>query len=447
MLRKAVLLFAIAVAGWCRLSAYDPIDTVWTIQREYSFSYYDVSPDDRYVVAVLPGSNGHYYGPLLYDAESGSFIREMEGWKSELYTGLLFSPDSRYVITSGIGHRGIAVFDTESGQFIREINNSGDVLSIGNYSFSPTGDTLLYLRTKYKTSEWDNNHSIMFVDFETGDSLFERSVFFEEGYLPEKITYSPRGDQVLYQFEYADYFYIDYLNTNTRTKYTIDCLGMYIGSVNYSPDGSKIIISGEHGLIEIINSSDRSLIKSLYMLGDSSEHYYCGDAILMNRNDYMVYYYQHSIDLDIIGYGTYIFNYTDSSAFKYYKFSGLNLKVSSDDQYIYNNSRRMIKIRIDWTPQSYYDPGAGKGEKSKTVVKPNPVSGKAALSLSNLAPEACEIELYDTQGRLVRKLFSGTPEGETMDLEFDTGGLTAGSYLCTIVLKSGKKTVKFIIEE
>jgi len=442
MLRKAVLILLLIIAGWCRLSAYDPIDTVWTIQRANSFSYYDVSPDDRYVVAVLPGSNGDCFSPLLFDAESGAFIREMEGWTAESYGKVLFSPDSRYVLTTGQGHRGIAVFDTESGQFIREINNSGDVLSIGNYSFSPTGDTLLYLRTKYKTSEWDNNHSIMFVDFETGDSLFERSVFFEEGYLPEKITYSPRGDQVLYQFEYADYFYIDYLNPKSRMKYTIDCLGMNIGSVNYSPDGSKIIICGEHGLIEIINSSNGGVIKRLYMLGDSVNYYLC-NAMLMNRNDYMIYYYQHGIDQ-----GTYIFNYTDSSAFKYYEFSGFHLIVSSDDQYIYKMyDEKINKFRIDWTQQSYYDPGAGKGEKSKTVVKPNPISGKAALSLTNLMPEACEIELYDTQGRLVRKLFSGTPEGETMDLEFDTGGLTAGSYLCTIVSKSGTRTVKFVVEE
>ncbi len=453
MLRKAVLLFVVAVAGWCRLSAYDPVDTVWTFYYPYGIEYFDLSPDEKYVITATQNSSGSEpFQPRLYDAESGEFIRELTGWGATVYETIKFTKDSLHAMTAYNGFA-FAEFNVEDGLLSREFTINNLIYSGNEYCFSPSGDTLAYLCFKIQENPDDPSVLLYLLNYKTGNSLDSLELFLDEdGYLPTRMIYSPAGDQIiLYGFTLSKNYYIVNLDSNYKmVKMTLQNADMVsqISGVDYSPDGSKIAVCGDHGIIDIINSNDRSLIKKLDMSGDGY-HYYCDNVKFTHRDNYILfnYIYFNPEEEDTSG-GFWIFNYSDSTEFKIINTCvSEDCIISDDDQFVYTNMGGILKFRIDWTPQSYYDPGAGKGEKSKTVVKPNPVSGKAALSLSNLTPEACEIELYDTQGRLVRKLFSGTPEGETMDLEFDTGGLTAGSYLCTVVSKSGKKTVKFIIEE
>lgn len=78
-------------------------------------------------------------------------------------------------------------------------------------------------------------------------------------------------------------------------------------------------------------------------------------------------------------------------------------------------------------------------------ISPIPVSNKATLYFNLKASEEITIDLYDTQGRKVKRLLSEKRAGGDNRLEFNTDDLTNGVYHCVIKAGGNSATENFVV--
>ncbi len=402
----------------------DPVDTVWTITSYDGFDDFTISPDGRYVAAFTNGSVGNYHKPAIYDAESGTFTKFLDGWESISYYGACFSPDSRYLAVGGLNSNGLVVWDVDSNVIVRNLVFDVSASTTVYPSFSPTGDTVIC----------SVKNNLVLFDFNTGEVLNSMKLYKAPG----KITYSPRGDKILIMPYYGDKYYLVNIDTNLRYK-EIKFVkeGEYdeIYSLRFSPDGSKISSCHASGPARIINTDDTSLVKSIFF---ESVLNICENVIFTNQNDLVLISIASNDTANVL-----LYDYQNIDVLKTYNIYGRNMNLSNDGQYLFYEAWGDIyKLQLDWTQGMFYRGGGG----NEQTVRPNPLNNKGTLSLTGLASEPCEIEIFESGGRHIRKIFAGTPESDRMELEFDTSELPKGAYFCTIKSKSGSKAVKFIVE-
>jgi Tol biopolymer transport system component len=425
MFKKMLFLFALLLPALTvnLFAALDPVDTVWSFRSENGIKSFTVSPDGRYVAVLTNGFNGKNFKPTIYDAESGTFTKELEGWVSMTYTGACFSPDSRYLAVCGLDDC-VNIWDVDSNIIFKKIIYEPYANYTSNVSFSPTGDTIVFCSRSH----------VILMDFNTGELISDALKLGQ----PDKIVYSPRGDKILVLPPHSDkYYLIDLDSMNWYKTIKFVNIGEFdeIYGVSFSPDGTKIVSNHTDGLVYIINSDDTSLVNRI------SFYWYlknCGPVFFTNRENYLISRLTNNDTSNIL-----IFNYSDSTVYKRYNLDGDDLQISGDDLYLYLHFGPFLtKIMLDWTQGIFYNGGTG----NEQTVKPNPISNKGILSLTALTSEPCEIDIYEPGGRHIRKLYSGMPDSDSMELEFDASGMTKGVYFCTIKSKSSNKTVKFIVE-
>ncbi|RDV16716.1 T9SS C-terminal target domain-containing protein [Pontibacter diazotrophicus] len=79
---------------------------------------------------------------------------------------------------------------------------------------------------------------------------------------------------------------------------------------------------------------------------------------------------------------------------------------------------------------------------------PNPFTTDATVQFTLTASEEVSLDLYDIQGRLVRRLYQGTAEANaTRSFELTAEGLTRGVYIIRLVTGSKVLTQKIVLEK
>jgi hypothetical protein len=84
-------------------------------------------------------------------------------------------------------------------------------------------------------------------------------------------------------------------------------------------------------------------------------------------------------------------------------------------------------------------------EDESIIIFPNPSSESHTLQLNGYNNQHIVIDMYDMQGRLVKRVFEGKV-GVAEDLIVDVSHLGAGMYLYKIVTESAKTSIKFVKE-
>jgi hypothetical protein len=75
---------------------------------------------------------------------------------------------------------------------------------------------------------------------------------------------------------------------------------------------------------------------------------------------------------------------------------------------------------------------------SVTGLYPNPLSDRATILISVPSDQHLWIDLFDTLGKLVRRVHNGiVPAGGTQQFELDASGIPAGAYVMTVSSNSG----------
>jgi WD40 repeat protein len=318
MFRKMVLLLVIMLSGSRLLYCYDPIDTVWcNITTVQSISHYQLSPDNNYLIVVGDHNEDEPYYPHLYDTESGTLIKEFEGWCPKYYTGVCFSPDSRYIVATGTMTNKAVSWDVETGQIYREFIYSKNASSTSCLAFSPSGDTLVF----------ESNAMLIFWNFSNGEVL-DSFLLYQELNEVNKIVYSPIGDKIVLQVYGKNYFFLLDLNDPIHYKKIANHNDRII-SINFSGDGTKIISTDAGGKVYIVNSVDTSIFKYFDLSG-----YYdvCQDAIMNNSNDFLIAtgIYWGTNDGSLL-----IIDLVDYSVIKNYYTQSTRCILSTDEEYLY----------------------------------------------------------------------------------------------------------------
>ncbi|RZK98927.1 MAG: T9SS type A sorting domain-containing protein, partial [Hymenobacter sp.] len=91
---------------------------------------------------------------------------------------------------------------------------------------------------------------------------------------------------------------------------------------------------------------------------------------------------------------------------------------------------------------------ANPGTEAALTVYPNPFSGEASLGFTLPEAGAATLELYDSQNRLVRRLYSGAVEaGQARQVTLAGAGLPAGFYLVRLVTSNTVLTQRLVKAE
>jgi hypothetical protein len=80
------------------------------------------------------------------------------------------------------------------------------------------------------------------------------------------------------------------------------------------------------------------------------------------------------------------------------------------------------------------------------LVNPNPASENATLTFTLSENVFTDIGLYNSQGKLVRKIFNGTHAVGTYTISFSVKGLCPGEYHCILTTPSGKTSRTLIVK-
>lgn len=434
MFKKMLFLILLLPAlGQC-LKAYDPVDTVWRFHPEGSgLKYYAVSPNGKYV-AVAQNNSNPSYNPKLYDAESGTFITELEGWNTEQYNGICFSPDSRYLAVSGFGNR-VVVWDIDSNRIDRVFIYDSLSYITSNVLFSPTGDTIIFHNV---SKSWEKTSYIVFKDFQTGENIKVLDYNYKYG-VPINIYLSPDSKKLIV-LPLGNFYYLKDIDSLENWK-IISFNEYWITGVDFSSDGSKIVSCDSRGNVKIINSTDTSIIKSISFSPNNEDYSSCGTLIFARQDDYLILFVGNQIYPEI--YGLYLFNPYDSTILRNYHIFGDDFQLSNDELYLYfSDSFYIYKIALDWIQSIFYK----EDTDAEYIIRPNPVNGNGTLRLDKLNAERTGISLHDSEGRLIKKLYEGIPGADTLELDFNTSGLSKGAYYCTVSTGSSKKVIKVIVE-
>jgi WD40 repeat protein len=425
MFKKMLFLLLVLFAGTSSLFAGDPVDTVWSVRIQEGVRYYKLSPDNRYIAVVPENTLSSPKKIKLLDPETGELIREIDGWEPYDYTDLDFSPDSRYLAIGGSGNR-IVVWDLDSNRVEKELIYDSTAKDAFCGRFSPTGDTIVFI----------SKGKIIFMDFHTNEVLqeFESPLDFK-GYVIDA-KYSPAGNKIAWRFWAHNYIFMyDILLGQwlkiTKNKYNVN-------DINFSNDGSKLIFCDDTSSVYILNTADTSLAHYL----NFSEYWDVCKANIFSNNDSTLIISGWNWGMTE-AFNILVINYYDSLILKNFDIWGTNFQVPGNNNFLFFSSTPYLtKIGLDWTQGIIFKDESG----SKFTIKPNPLNGKGTLLLDNFNSEHSVISLYDTNGKLIRKLFDGVPGGNSFELEFDTSGISKGMYYCTVNTGSARKVIKLIVE-
>jgi hypothetical protein len=83
---------------------------------------------------------------------------------------------------------------------------------------------------------------------------------------------------------------------------------------------------------------------------------------------------------------------------------------------------------------------------SQLVAAPNPFSHQTTLTFSVAQSDRVSLDLYNAQGKLVKKLFEGQAEaGQVYHFDVDAHRLDQSLYISRLVTSTGVKTVKLVV--
>ncbi len=333
---------------------------------------------------------------------------------------------------SGSGNK-VVVWDIETKSIYKEFIHDSFESTTSNVCFSPSGDTIIYSASK--GTVLDTKYYIFIYNFNTGQLLKKLDYIYSEGY-PEEIQYSPAGNKLAIIPSSKNHFFLMDIDSMDKWK-KVEYEDYQTPWVEFSPDGSKIVVcSGAN--VFILNTADTSLISHI----DFSNDWLGCSAIFTSQEGYLLILGVDDSDGDL-DFSLYIYNYLDSVAIKSYYLLGGSFMLSNDGQYLYyEDDFYANKIRLDWTQGIFFKPQSD----SKYLIRPNPLDGKGTLLLDNLNSEQYTITLFDSNGKLIGKLYEGIPGSDTIELEINPGLVTRGVYYCTINSKSGKKAIKLMVE-
>lgn len=91
------------------------------------------------------------------------------------------------------------------------------------------------------------------------------------------------------------------------------------------------------------------------------------------------------------------------------------------------------------------DVATGESLSSTSVCYPNPSSGELGIEYSLQSAGQVRIELYTSEGSLVRVLFDGIQSAGQQKLHYSLSGTASGSYRCRIVTAAGVRIVPITI--
>lgn len=186
-----------------------------------------ISPDGKYILTT----DSYFPTAKLWDIANGSLIRTFEGHKknySWAVNDANFSPDGKYIVTAGDDGT-VKLWDTQTGNNYKTFTPKTYYNTVHSAFFLNNGKYILSTSDGGKNILWDINSG-------------KKIDFFESGYIDSQkdVAYSSDGKY----FAATDYEDVKVWNINSTKPIIIKNLMDFIYSIEYSPDGKKIVVAG-----------------------------------------------------------------------------------------------------------------------------------------------------------------------------------------------------------
>ncbi len=185
----------------------------------------------------------------LWDAQTGAAVETLEGYASNV-SGLAISPGGNIFVAPGFdisnsSHnwaREIQVWDTGTGQIVHSLDGMYERSNI-DLALSADGKTLV--------SSTDANDFVLVWDETTGQPLRETS---DLGYYAQSLALSPDGHKIAVSENHG---VLDIYSAQTGTKLKKMRRDLYGRQMVFSPDGAKVAM--DDGILDI--DSEAVLVK------------------------------------------------------------------------------------------------------------------------------------------------------------------------------------------
>jgi len=255
----------------------EPTFRIWDAETGKELSKFDIgsigryafSPDGKKVVTtpydrgLIGNKSDDDITSRIWDVESGKVLVELGGDKKR-FDSITFSPDGKKIAAT-IPRQPVRIWDAESGKELRKLG--GDTNHFSTIIFSPDGKRIL---TEDISNIEKNVCIIQIWDVDTGKELLKDEI--ENSY---SFRFSPDGKKIVTQEIVAS----DQYGRVTRVALRIwdaesgkelqkkEWYSRQTWSANFSPDGKRIVVTGEPAQIWDVESG-KELLKLRGSEGD-----------------------------------------------------------------------------------------------------------------------------------------------------------------------------------
>jgi WD40 repeat protein len=217
------------------LSIWDATSGEILIQKEIKNKYVVqktiFSRDDQYLVIASPQQM------FMLDAENGEQKYEFGGWSE-----ISFSPDNKFIAYDN-ADAGIYIADTATGKLVTSQRFGG----IYDLSYSPDGKTIAICGWDVNKSARLQNNTLVFME---ATDPFKRLPNKLDSFVSmvNNLEYSPDGSQVVITDFYGNLYVID--STSLELVAKLKAVAIYPRFVSFTPDGQSIVVGNADGIVK-----------------------------------------------------------------------------------------------------------------------------------------------------------------------------------------------------
>lgn len=407
--------FSIATVVPCSVSANED-DIIWRkVEHAEVIDHVIITPDGSIIA-----SQGADRRVILWDAENGSVLRELENEMNTRFAQIKFSPDGVYIAATAADST-VKLWETATGKFLKVFDGLWG--SARAFAFSPDGATIAIESSRIGLGQ------LLLFDIASGEVIRE----FGEGMNRESgtgaLVFSPDGN-TLYQGGGSTVFLWDVLEGKRKA------ISLSAGDVNVHyitiSDNGNILAAGSRGRSDIYvykkNINNWELITSFGYETESLDDIDVSPegAFVVAASDHLrIWNVATKENTYVYGLQQPFFRYTSVAVLP--DSSSLAVAVGSPA------GAEVMRLRAQWLATSV--PPEGSGEETPHEVGtifPHPIvtTQTATLPITVYVPGQFTLRLYSLAGEFIAELFNATLETGHHDLPVDIRpyNIAAGSY-------------------
>lgn len=406
-------------------------DTVWSKYIGSEVKGVKFSPDGQFIYAAALGR-----GPLKLRTETGEILTEFDGMvynHSQNTYSLDISMDGNFLYAADTG-RYIFKYDTKSGIIVDKIETPYSEKKGIFYRALTVSDLYIGVLIIYDAPTWDDplNRDGVVIVFDKNTKEIVKEIKTK---IINRVKFSPNGEYLcLYESaENNQDTRSILLNTKNWEEYATFIHGkVSISDIAFSPDGSLLASCGWDGFIKIWDVKERKLVREFnYGAKITAINFLSNDIVSFCAGEWPIYKCKilNLNNLEIKGDN--LINFVKDA-----DYSSLKNYIVMDDGdgvLLLNLKRYLTTIDIDVT-------------KTVAQVIPNPNSNQLKILISILESNIYNIDIYDSNSKLINKIFDGFIEKGEKTLNWDSSNYPSGAYYCIIKSKNYSDTLKIIVQ-